>query len=217
MSFLASFGDSRTPDGGSCLRQAYNRHMLMAMDSLDPGDDPAALMARVTAGDRQAFRLLAARLHGPALRLAYKVLSDHSEAEDAVQAALVKLWLNAGRFEAARGSVDGWFRRLVVNACIDRRRSIKPVASLDAAEDAVDAGPTPHEAAEARDRQAQIAAAMARLNPRQRAAIALFHGEGASMAEIAAALETTPKAVEGLLARARAELAGMLRALAREL
>ena len=48
------------------------------------------------------------------------------------------------------------------------------------------------------------------LNPRQRAAITLFHGEGASMAEVAAALDTTPKAVEGLLARARSELSRLL-------
>jgi RNA polymerase sigma-70 factor (ECF subfamily) len=34
----------------------------------------------------------------------------------------------------------------------------------------------------------------------------MFHGDGLSMAEIAAALDTTPKAVEGLLGRARIEL-----------
>jgi RNA polymerase sigma-70 factor (ECF subfamily) len=51
---------------------------------------------------------------------------------------------------------------------------------------------------------------MARLNERQRAAIQMFHGEGLSMAEIAEAMETTPKAVEGLLARARMELKIML-------
>ena len=55
-----------------------------------------------------------------------------------------------------------------------------------------------------------MAAAVAQLVPRQRAAIALFYGDGASMAEIAEMLETTPKAVEGLLARARVELAGLL-------
>ncbi|WP_367279815.1 RNA polymerase sigma factor [Sphingosinicella sp.] len=51
---------------------------------------------------------------------------------------------------------------------------------------------------------------------RQRTAIALFYGEGATMNEIAEALETTPKAVEGLLARARVELAERLRSLAEE-
>jgi RNA polymerase sigma-70 factor (ECF subfamily) len=182
--------------------------MLKAMNANELADD--ALMARIAHGDRVAFRMLTGRLYGPALRLAAKVLGDRAEAEDAVQAALVKLWQSAARFDAQRGSVDGWFRRVVVNACIDRRRTIKPVAPIEAAADAPSMDATPYEAAEANERTARVQAAMARLNPRQRAAIALFHMEGATMAEIAEALETTPKAVEGLLARARSELARML-------
>jgi len=65
-------------------------------------------------------------------------------------------------------------------------------------------------------RSRRIAEAMAHLPTRQRTAIALFYGEGATMNEIAEALETTPKAVEGLLARARVELAERLRSLAEE-
>ena len=196
--------------GGLFLRAAYSWHMLKAMDGSDLLDVPEALMPRIADGDRQAFRLLATKLHGPALRLAVKVLNDRAEAEDAVQAALVKLWTQAGRYEPSRGSVEGWFRRLLVNLCIDRKRSIKPVAPLDAVAEAPAADLQPDEAAERNDRASRVNAAVARLNPRQRAAIALFYGEGATMAEIAATLETTPKAVEGLLARARSELAGML-------
>ena len=70
--------------------------------------------------------------------------------------------------------------------------------------------PDPFEASEANARARRIDAAMAQLNPRQRAAITLFHGEGASMAEVAATLDTTAKAVEGLLARARSELSRLL-------
>lgn len=190
--------------------------MLMAMARTMTEADPQALMALVADGDRDAFGDLAVRLHGPALRLATRVLSDRAEAEDAVQVALTKLWTNAAQFDAARGAVEGWFRRLVVNACIDRRRSIKPVAPIEAAADARSGDPTPHEAAEGSERDRAVAGAVARLNPRQRAAIALFYGEGASMADIAVVLETTPKAVEGLLGRARTELAGMLQALRTE-
>lgn len=182
--------------------------MLKAMDAPELVDD--ALMARIAHGDRAAFRLLTGRLYGPALRLAAKVLGDRAEGEDAVQAALVKLWQAASRFDPKRGSVEGWFRRVVVNACIDRKRAIKAVAPIEAAAEAASSDPTPYEAAEANDRAVRVQAAMARLNSRQRAAIALFHLEGATMAEIAESLQTTPKAVEGLLARARVELAGML-------
>jgi len=196
----------RAGDSFSPLRN--HLHMLKAMAAPELPDD--ALMARIAHGDRAAFRLLTARLYGPSIRLAAKVLGDRAEGEDAVQTALVKLWQGASRFDAKRGSVEGWFRRVVVNACIDRRRAIRPVAPIEAAADAASPDATPYEAAEANDRAARLQAAMARLNPRQRMAIALFHLEGATMSEIAEALETTSKAVEGLLARARVELAGML-------
>jgi len=182
----------------------------MTLASPKPATPLAALMARVAGGDAIAFAELARALQGPGLRLAERTLGDRAGAEDVVQVALTRLWTLAERFDPARGSVEGWFRRIVVNLCLDRRRSIRLVAPLEAADEVASADPDPFQIAVANDRRARLAAAMARLAPRQRAALAMFHGEGLSMAEIAAALETTPKAVEGLLGRARIELRNLL-------
>lgn len=168
------------------------------------------LLAEVARGDRGAFTTLARRWTPLALRLAAKILPDASEAEDAVQAALLNLWRKAASFDGSRGSAETWFRRLVVNAALDRRRTLKPVQPLELVEDRANEDPTPAEAAEAADEGRRVAAAIAQLNPRQRAAIALFYGQGATTVEIADALEATPKAVEGLLARARTDLASIL-------
>lgn len=173
-------------------------------------DDSPALMARVAAGDRAAFALLARRLHSAGQRVAIKVLGDASEAEDAMQAALVKLWTRAATFDPARGTVSAWFNRTVVNACLDRRRLMRPVVPLDAVAEAACPDPTPAAAAEAADDAGRLASAVARLSPRQRAAIVLFYGEEATAAEVADALDTTPKAIEGLLARARSDLRRIL-------
>ncbi len=182
---------------------------------IEPLDEDARLMARVANGDAQAFTALVLKLHGGALGLATRVLGNRADAEDVVQVALARLWTLAGRYDPERGSVGAWFRRVLVNLCLDRRRSIRLVqnrvtTTLDDAWDIADPGPDPAEAAAANARARRIDSAMAMLNPRQRAAIALFHGEGASMAEVAAALDTTPKAVEGLLGRARMELKSLL-------
>lgn len=178
---------------------------------VDAVKDDATLMHRVANGDADAFTQLAQRLHAPALGHATRILLNRADAEDAVQAALTRLWTAAARYDPARGSVGGWFHRLLTNLCLDRRRSVRLVTTrvtttLDDAWDVADTGPDPAQAAATRAQARRIDAAMARLNPRQRAAIALFHGDGASMAEIAEALSTTPKAVEGLLGRARSEL-----------
>lgn len=173
-------------------------------------DTPQVLMSRVATGDARAFHMLVEHLHGTALRIATRVLGERAEAEDAVQTAMTRLWTEARRYDPARGSVEGWFRRILVNLCLDRRRRVRLVLPLDAAASVASDLPNPFEASAANDRARRIDAAMATLNARQRAAITLFHGEGASMAEIAQMLETTPKAVEGLLARSRIELARLL-------
>jgi RNA polymerase sigma-70 factor (ECF subfamily) len=173
-------------------------------------ETPAALIARVAGGDARAFTVLVGQLHGSGLRIATRVAGDRAEAEDALQGALTKVWTEAGRFDPTKGSVGGWFRRIVVNQCLDRRRRLKLVAPIEAAANVASDLPDPFATASANARARRVDAAMATLNPRQRAAITLFHGEGASMAEVAAALDTTPKAVEGLLARARSELSHLL-------
>ncbi len=175
-----------------------------------PQDALAGLMLRVQGGDRVAFAAVVRALEGPGLRLADRTLADRAAAEDVVQIALSRLWTMADRFDASRGSVGGWFRRIVTNLCLDRQRARRPMAALDDAMEIASLDPDPEAAAIDNDQRRRLDAAMAQLGPRQRAALAMFHGEGLSMSEIADALETTPKAVEGLLGRARMELKALL-------
>ena len=180
----------------------------MRMDTPAPGPAAAptlatALMLRVAEGDAAAFTALVRQLERPALALAWRTLNDATEAQDACQQAFARLWTEAHRFDPARGPVEAWFRRILINLCLDRRRAIRPVQPIDEAFDLADSRPDPEAQAIASDQQARLAAAMAQLNARQRLALALFHGDGLSMAEIAERMETTPKAVEGLLGRAR--------------
>ena len=196
--------------GGGVLQPAMPSHPAPRMDETAPAPSVASplalLMARVVAGDATAFEALVRALQAPALRLADRTLNDRAGAEDVVQLALTRLWRLADQFDPARGTVEGWFRRIVVNLCLDRRRSLRPVVPIDAVAEMASDAPDPLAAAIAADGRARLAAAMAQLLPRQRAALAMFHGDGHSMAEIADVLETTPKAVEGLLGRARIEL-----------
>jgi RNA polymerase sigma-70 factor (ECF subfamily) len=170
----------------------------------------ARLMARIIDGDAAAFALVVRALEGPGLRLADRTLGDRAGAEDVVQVALTRMWTMAARFDPVRGSVEGWFRRIVVNLCLDRRRSIRLVSPLEAADNVPSGAPDPFESAVENDQRVRLDAAMAQLAPRQRAALSMFHGEGLSMAEIAEAMGATPKAVEGLLGRARIELRNLI-------
>jgi len=181
-----------------------------AKDAVVAADAATLLFLRARTGDARAFAELARLLARPALARCIRILGDRQLAEDAVQDALTRLWREAARFDPARGSFAGWWRRMLMNCALDGRRRLRPATALDEAMALADDGPTPARAAEQADLAARVQAAAAGLPERQRAALALFHGEGLTMQEISDALETSEKAVEGLLLRGRAALKGKL-------
>lgn len=90
-------------------------------------DDPVAdLILSCAAGDQAAFRSLyrdtSAKLMGVLLR----ILSDRPEAEDALQELYTRIWLRAGRYEAAKGRGMTWLIALARSLAIDRLRSRQP-------------------------------------------------------------------------------------------
>jgi RNA polymerase sigma-70 factor (ECF subfamily) len=195
-------GSARKVQHGAILHAVT----IAANDRQETSEPEALLLLRAAGGDAKAFSELARLVARPSLALAIRVMGDHAAAEDVVQEALAKLWREAHRFDATRGSFGGWWRRILMNCALDGRRRMKAVVGLDEAAEVRDPAPDPAEAAEQAGLAARVQAAAAMLPARQRAALALFHGDGLSMAEIADALETTEKAVEGLLLRGRTEL-----------
>ena len=168
--------------------------------------DDAALMRGIARGDERAFRTLSDRYAGLIFSVAFRMRPDRGAAEDIVQETLLRLWKHGGDWDPNKGaSVKTWLCRIATNLTIDagrRRKHDSGTEVPDRADDAANA----EENLAAQERSALVAGALQTLNERQRSAITLFHYEGLSMAEIATVLHTTPKATEGLLARARAAL-----------
>ena len=179
-----------------------------ASDGPDSSTDDlcdAELLARSASGDRRAFDRIVARYGPLALRLAARIAPDRHSAEDIAQEAMVRIWHRAADFDARRARFTTWLYRIVVNMCIDLRRRPKPVP-LPEDFDIPDPATGAEQALEHDERRAGLARAMDELTPGQRAALMLVYDEGLSGAEAAAALGVTAKAVERLLARARAHL-----------
>jgi len=176
---------------------------------MDESDED--LMARIAGGDEAAFRLLARRYLPRALGLARRISGNDADAEELAQEALLRVWINAPRWRPA-AAFRTWFYRVVVNLCLNRRRR-PPSAALAEAGDPADPNPDAAAQMERRQTDALVAAAVAELPERQRAAIVLTYHDGLSNAETAAVLDTSVSGVETLLVRAkrslRAALAGM--------
>lgn len=151
------------------------------------GVDETELAARAAGGDAEAFGNLVA-LHAPmARRVAYAVLEDSEDADDAAQEGFLSAWQAIGRYDSKR-AFRPWLMQIVVNAAKDlrRRRRVRAADPLD------------HVAAASRDDPARdvgamdlgerLKGALATLPERQRLAVVLFDAEGYSQAEIATLL-----------------------------
>jgi RNA polymerase sigma-70 factor (ECF subfamily) len=196
------------------LSQAEARAAPARPPGLMPRDDStdAELMGWAASGDRAAFEVLVGRHGERTLRLALRVLGDPAEAEEVAQEAFLRAWQAAAGFDPARAQFTTWLHRITLNLAIDRtrRRAVAPEAGASALAALADPAPGPEAAAAAAQDRAALAAALAQLPARQRAAIALAYEDGLSGAEAAATLNVSERALEGLLRRARLMLRRIL-------
>ncbi|MFK4084666.1 RNA polymerase sigma factor [Kribbella sp. NPDC020789] len=175
--------------------------------------DEATLVARARDRDPAAFELLVRRYQRRIYTLCLRMLNGATgEAEDVAQETFVTAWrrLPEIQHEAAFGS---WLYRTATNKCLTILQRRRPTAELteesappDLAYDADPARAAGNTAA-----MQALAAALRRLPPPQRACWLLREVHGRSYAEIADLVGTTPTAVRGRIARARAELAEVMK------
>src|ERR1700738_3761927 len=85
---------------------------------MDEGGD-LELAEGLAAGDVEALARLYDSYGALAYSVALRVLGDPGRAEDVVQDCFLKLWNNAERFDARRGSLRTWLLTAVRNRSID--------------------------------------------------------------------------------------------------
>ncbi|MFE2498235.1 RNA polymerase sigma factor [Streptomyces scopuliridis] len=178
----------------------------------DPGDDLGGLdngllAARAAEGDDDAFAVLVHRHSAPLLALAYHMLGNLSDAEEAVQDAFISAWRRLPEFRGD-ATFRTWMYRIVTNRCLNVLRGQAPSVSLDAVPEptAHDAGGEPARAAESAAATAALAQALHDLQPGQRACWILRELHGLSYEEVAQVVGESEQTVRGRLFRARRTL-----------
>jgi RNA polymerase sigma-70 factor (ECF subfamily) len=83
--------------------------------------DEATLVARMQAGEDDAFELCVRLCCGRLLAVARRILRNDEDANDAVQDAFLAAFKDIGRF-MGRSSLGTWLHRIVVNAALGRLR-----------------------------------------------------------------------------------------------
>lgn len=178
------------------------------------------LMIRIGSGDRAAFGDLVRRHLDRAVAVAQRVTGSRGDAEEIAQEAFIRVWTKAPQWRAADSDFRGarfttWLYRVLVNLSIDRKRR-PAMAPLDDVDDPPDPADSAQQSLERAQLSSRVAAAVAELPERQRAALTLCFYEGLSNREAAEVLSLTPGAVESLLVRARRTLRETLAGVASE-
>ncbi len=192
----------------SCIR--IGNESLFMIDEAKEADIDVALMRLVGQDDVDAYRRLVNRHLNRALSFVERMIGDRNDSEDIAQEAFLKVWKEAGRWEA-KAKFTTWFHRVLYNLCIDHLRKLQPLTADMEIENFVSEVSDPEESFISREVADQVKEALQKLPQRQRAALILFYYEELNQNEAAEVLEVSVTALESLLFRARTTLRKILK------
>jgi RNA polymerase sigma-70 factor (ECF subfamily) len=149
---------------------------------------------------------------GRVYRLAYRLTGNQHDAEDLTQEVFVRVFRSLSNYTP--GTFEGWLHRITTNLFLDLARRRQRIRFEGLADDAAQrlAGrePTPAQAYDDRNFDADIQNALDALAPEYRAAVVLCDIEGLSYEEIAATLGVKLGTVRSRIHRGRAQLRSAL-------
>src|SRR5277367_1117337 len=176
-------------------------------------ESDSVTVARVKAGDGDAYRALVDRHSRSVFRLAYRMTGNEQDAEDVVQETFLRAYKQLHRYEA-RASFGTWLYRIASNYSLDLVRSKKrhPQTALEeypaageesGAVHAVASGdPGPDRLLFGDEVQRTVAATLDTLSQQERTAFVLRHFEGQSIEEIGTSLGLSGNATKHSIFRA---------------
>lgn len=168
------------------------------------------LAAAARTGDRAAWERLVARWHPRLIRHAWRLTGNAEQARDMVQEAWMEILRGLRRLDDV-AAFPAWAFRIVTRRCqrsfhrADKER--RGIAGL--AEETSGFAPGP-DSGEFAAELANVLAVMRELPAPQRVALALFHLDNLSVAEIAVALDVPPGTVKTRLMHARRKIRARL-------
>ncbi len=186
----------------------------------DPGPAAAAMstsaeqdrasVAAALRGDQTAFGDLVTRYQSAVYNMAYRMLGDPTEAEDAAQEVFVRAWNQLHTFQLDR-RFSTWLLSIASHHCIDMLRRRRPSAPLDDVALYVPSDePQPDELALRNEQSAAVKRLLDALPDKYRSVTVLRYYNDLSYEEIARVTGLTESAVKTQLHRARKMLAEQL-------
>jgi len=175
--------------------------------------DDTALVTSTLRGDRQAFVQLVEKYQTPVYNLAYRMLGNPQDAEDAAQETFLRAYTQLATYQPARPFAT-WLLSIAAHYCIDQHRRGRANLSFDdllTVTDPAGHEPLPDEVVLDRERQVEVQAALFSLPPRYRLLLVLRYWYDLSYAEMGEMLHLAEGTVKVGVFRAREALGQRLR------
>ena len=174
----------------------------------------AEWIEQARAGDQVAFGRLVTAYQTPVYNLAYRMLGNANEAEEAAQEAFLRAYTHLRSYDPKR-PFRSWLFSIASHYCIDqlRRRRITWIPFEDEIAPPVQMTgnqPKPESVVVQHEQEEYIQHLLNELSATDRAAITLLYWYDYSYVEIADALNLTVSAVKSRLFRARRALADIM-------
>ena len=151
--------------------------------------------------DANVFQAEARRIEKLLYRIAWSYLGNVSDAEDAVQEALIRAWEKRGSLRELC-QFRPWMARILINQCHDMLRRRKRWSFFPLEEDTAQV--------EMPEAEAPILEAMDRLKPEQRILMTLHYVDGYTIQEMAEALGIPSGTIKTRMRNARRLLSRIL-------
>jgi RNA polymerase sigma-70 factor (ECF subfamily) len=177
-------------------------------------DPEIALMLRVQRDEPGAFAELEQRFRNRIFGRFYRLLGDRQEAEDLAQDVFLRLYRSRRRYRPTARFAT-WLYHITQNVARNALRSRKrrpctplvpPEGGAEEISRQAESGETPSRRLERSELAGIVRAAIADLGQRRRAALEMYQFQHCTYAEVAAAMDMSPKAAKSLLYRARNQL-----------
>jgi RNA polymerase sigma-70 factor (ECF subfamily) len=173
------------------------------------------LAERAQHGDQQAFARLVDLYQTPVYNLAYRMLGNANDAEDAAQETFLRAYSQLGKFKPD-SKFATWLLSIAAHYCIDRLRRRSRLTWMSLEDQALTetlASDTPEPDSELlrNEDQREVEQLLERLNPSSRLVVVLRYWHDQSVEEIARTTGESVSNVKVKLHRARQTLAREIR------
>jgi len=162
-------------------------------------------------GSHEAFGEIVHYHQQAVFNVAYRLLDNLRDAEDAAQETFIRAYQFLDRFDSER-PLAPWLKRVAVNVCLNRLEGKKSASTLDDESNPVsDPGPGPEALTVLHDRDERVRYELHHLPLRYRTVIELRHFQDMTYEEIAVELNRPLSNVKSDLFRARKLLSERLK------